>query len=351
MKLFLLSYSFLFFCPAAHAAGIDLASFDRNALKLALILVVGIFIYYLLVWLFTRCRPQEAIGQHNPPQGMSALETYWFESEGKINHVKTFKVLVTSLAAKGAIRVEEDGKYILRLQSRTAPLLAPEEKEALSKIFTGTDRCDFLTVSPALYNDVFEGIKSYMAEKYAGIFKSNFVYNIPVFAVLVYYIFAFFNTSPLASVFFTVFMGLMFYALRIPGVFLGIVFGFIAACIAAFYANPSIFPFAMLFFAAFLLTTVFMDSLRAYNEKSASVKGMLIGFKAYLSAKEPNTLGVNLFCDFLPYAIAFDAETAWVNQFKPGIFAAEGKGILSGRGLAYFSDGEAFGTEKLIVKF
>jgi hypothetical protein len=327
-------------------AGPSLGSIDLYKVESGLFLIALLIIYYGILFLMARVPGKSELPDNEPPHGVSACEVYYIDSYKNPQPARGIALLTIRLLVKWAVRVTlKEGAFTVRLINREAPLLSEEECGAIGLLFKDSDTFDINCTSCKPLIKAFRNMNKSIKLKTEHIFKNDFLYNVPIFVVFTFYMVKILAAPFSMSAVFMIFMGALLYNVKFAGVRGGIVFGFLVSGLAGvFFAGDLMLPF-LLFIAAFLLMSVFIRHTKPYSEEGEKIQKHLNSFKDYLSGKEVSGADNDLFCDFLPYAIAFKREKEWADYLKDSLNTPEGKKILAGRGFEAFLQEEGFNLD------
>ena len=340
--------------------------------------VVGLLVaLYCLMWIrIGRDPPSRAIVvRYEPPKGFSSA-ALGFLMERRYETAQLNAALV-SLAIKGALTIERDGrKWRIQVTEDNPQDLAREE-ERLYKALLGPSRT--LTLSGAPNSRLRKAVKAFQKTLENQLEKHYFVTNrnwflagaalsLTGFAILVWR--ARFSVSPeiwffglwltiwtagVATLLYRVYLS---WAQALSGDVLAGLGAVFLTLFAIPFVGAEIFVGLMLYrgapthlVAAAIalggLNILFYHLLERPTVKGRGVLDELEGFRKYLSATEGDELdrlqppdrSLELFERFLPYAIAMDVSNRWAERFEKAL-TPTGSGIGTvGRSLTWYATG------------
>lgn len=313
----------------------------QNAAVLSL--VIFFLIYYLVIWnKIGRDPKSKIIRQYSPPKDTSpAFAKYISE----MNCDSCLVIIFVSLAVKGIIKINQEEGSFLQKNSYTMVYekepetgqLSEEEELVYRKLFSGGR-----TVKISGYNEDIEEINKELKgnlklQEQGLFFRKNALWHIPliisIFSVM-FYLFSIKDVKTIVMVFFaSVFFIPARFLISSRSMtkkaalikFILIVFIFFIAFKANMYMSSDI----LIFCAVVLLCVtgmVFNRLLPAYTQKGRLLMDEIEGFKEYLSIAEENrtffsdpTNAQQIYCDYLPYAIALGVENKWTKYFESSL--------------------------------
>ncbi len=332
-------------------AALKLRYFLRDAPLLAAtgIGLVLLVLYTGTAWFFVGRDPARGIilPLYHPPGGLSPAAIRYLVRMGFDD--KTFVAALIALAVKGHLRItEEKGVYTLCKPERpnAAAALAPEEQELYDKL---PDTLALAQENHSRISGLSSGLEAALTRRYAAQFRTNrrFVTPAIVLSVLTLLVAAPMengDTWPvvLDAVLFCGGLGLSCYLLRIARrlvkgankivaaaavlITLGVIGG---TGLVLFWAIQMMqemgFPAFFLPVAGLVcgITYVFHRTVKARTPVGAKLADSLEGFRLFLAAAEQDRLDrlnppertPELFERYFPYALAFDLELRWAEQF------------------------------------
>jgi hypothetical protein len=345
-------FALLLFSSTLAAAASDINFFEGRKAASSLFLIVLVAVYYTILYVISRVTGKSDLPDNEPPYGVSAAEVYYIDSYKEPKPARACALFTVSLIVKWAVRVNVsgDGVYTLRIINKEAPLLSAEEKGVISDLFKKENTYSIGSADCKSMAAVFRKTVRTILGKTEHIFKNDFLYSIPILFIFAFYLAKVFLIPFLIALAFMAFMGIMLLNIRRPGVKGGIILGFCIAGLFGIFTAGALTPAYLLFVAAFLVMTMFVSVLKSYSCEGERIMEHLNSFKDYLSGKEAADANNNLFCDYLPYAIAFKKEKEWAEYCKHSLSTSAGKKALKERGLGVFLEGEdeEFSLDKFI---
>ncbi len=319
---------------------------QQNYLLITWIVFALMCLYAYWAWRRVGKDPVSRVVRRYDPPGISpALARYIYEMD---YDYKTFAVVLTSLAMKGALVIKQEtweGFVVCKKEYDTLKL---SEEECLvyatlpfeKKITGGPDE-----TWQSLSDSVRMNLERQNQKQY---FATNVSWVLPLYAVLLLLCFGFYKLDP-ANIFpvFFLISCLSFFSDR-GNIRSWIVF---AIMLLFFILFIPLFKSLTSFYVAFVaLVFVFSKVVRAYTEHGRELMDEIEGFKEYLSIGEAGRVEASvpidpqkIFCDYIPYALALGVENEWVESFEKVLSKTEVKKVLSERGLSCeVSIGSAF---------
>lgn len=303
-------------------------------------LVIFFLIYYLIIWNHIGRDPEaKVVRQYAPPKGISpAFAKYISE----MNSDSCLVIVFISLAVKGIIKItEETGNFLqktsynMTFQNEPAEnQLSEEELFVYRKLFMSKQ-----TIKLSGYNEKIEEtnkeLKGNLKIQEQGMyFQKNALWHIPVIITIFAILFYLFSVKDVQTVFMTFFPVVFFIPLCffISGknitkikIFIRIILiGFLVfiALKMRIYLSQNIVLFCGVIVLC-IISAIFSRLLPAYTKKGRELMDEIDGFKQYLSIAEEGrtflsdpTNAEQIFCDYLPYAIALGVENKWTNYFE-----------------------------------
>ncbi|MGB2579626.1 putative membrane protein [Elusimicrobium simillimum] len=269
---------------------------------LAFLLLICSIIYFRIahkkIWRPYKQRP--IIAAYEPPPGMSAGYTRFIAK--RCADMTTLSTIITSLAVKGAVEIFDKK---ITLKNPDAPMLSSDEKAALNIMFKQNIELDIAEKSWPTFERVNNAIEADYKTKE--------------------------NKQLFTSVFTT-------YSMQI---LVAIVMGIILAFLSSFSNSYVVVDPPVIFFIVYVFAAViFMNTLPKYTLAGWDVKYDLDCFAHYLEIGEGGRIresdlraNAEVYCDYLPYAIALDMESKWHKHFEPILKSAEVQEVVNRRGI------------------
>lgn len=334
------------------------------AMRLLLILVPILAAWYGW-WAWKKVGKDPAsrvIRRFDPPPGVSPALARYLTRMGY--DVKTLAVTLTSLAMKGAVRITQNGSHFtVDRQTYSSASDLPEEEYAAFRQLPAT------LVLDGKYSAEAEKIGKLIrvsldAQNRKRLFSRNIVWTLPVWAAAI---------------------GIMWYLVELSGgeakmVWWGPVlvlsFGAHALAVRSWWGRLLMGLF-ILFFASVFFAILGVDILQtlhlyplpfaallavvtvgvvlafvigAYTPRGREMMDGVEGFKEYLSVAESgrvlastSTEPENIFCDYLPYALALDVENKWIRSFEMVLARTQWEPVVRRRGFVLGATGTLAG--------
>ncbi|MCB9989915.1 MAG: DUF2207 domain-containing protein [Rhodospirillales bacterium] len=323
--------------------------------------VIGIILfYYILIWLLVGrdLRDEPIIPLFTPPKDISPALCGYIHYMGGISVEKCFAVALVSMATKGAIRIEKEGRKTYKLEKLTGPSapLSLGEKLLSQKLFTRNARSfTFGKKYSAKAAGAFKTFKKEIIHETGRLyFKKNLLYFVPgviLTLVLMWMIVA--KAAFSAYVLILIYIGvlvpdLLLKLVQIPArgfkadmldikAILGLLIfiGFFSVMLAEADIVLTI-PDMLLgleFFIIGVITLVFYQLLKAPTIGGRRVMNEIEGFKLFLQTADgekfrhldPPEITKELYESYYPYAMALDVEKNWSKKFEAAIISATGE--------------------------
>jgi hypothetical protein len=261
-----------------------------------------LLIYYLGAWFHIGRDPPKGtvIPRWKAPRGISPAAAR-FVREMDFDK-KALGAAVVSLAVKGHLTIEEDGRKKYRLKKRTAPVqgkMSPGEKAFKKALFKWGDVALVKAGNHERLKPAVDALNNALSANYEG---AHFSHNMWVIFVGVF--------LTVGIIIATFFAGANAQDDRMAFLFIGMVGGGIG------------------------LNKLFTWLIKAPTMKGRRLMDEIEGFRMYLATAEQHRLNLlhppertpELFERYLPYAMALDVENEWGEQFKDVLAAAAAGG-------------------------
>jgi uncharacterized membrane protein YgcG len=319
--------------------------------------------YYLGIWNWKGRDPRRGviIPLYEPPPGFSPAAVRHLRRMG-FDH-RAFAVTIVSLAVKGAIRIEQEKKFLggktftLVPESGFSGQLLPEEETVLRNLVGDGAPIALKQENHATLRAAIEILTSQLTESQKKVyFHDNWgwgILGLLLSAGLSVWIVrdeiglsipAFCASAALAAVF-----AYNLCVRRAKAWVLGLcgLIAVIALQVLGVFPSPAAFMAAAI--ALGLVNGIFIHLIKAPTPKGRRILDHIEGFKKYLSVAEKDELTLedppertlHLFEMFLPYAMALDVEEQWSKQFTDVIAAAASSPEQSGYSPTWYS-GDAY---------
>ncbi len=130
---------------------------------------------------------------------------------------------------------------------------------------------------------------------------------------------------------------------------------FMLFLICAVFADKMIALTSSIFIIFLTLAVgLFYAVVPKYSEAGTEAMNALNAFRLYLKTGEGGRIaassaeeGAELFCKYLPYAIALNIENAWAKHFETLLDTKEAQTVMSEHGIYYISSGSAFNASSI----
>lgn len=315
-----------------------------------------IFAYYFIVWRYVGKDPQsKIIRQYQPPQGISAAFSKYLSD---MSAEGCMAVVFISLALKGIIKITQETEsffqkpYIIRFNKEPEENMLSMEETAVYNNLIKFKKMIRLSGYDEDVEKANKKLKENLRFQENGLYfhKNLFWHVIPSVSIagLLFYLIvtgdiytAFISGFVL---FFCIFSGIFFASKKITKKTVSAVIGFTAVLIFIFTREQFYFMQNIALFCTIAvlcgIIIVFSRLLPSYTAKGRLVMDEIDGFKQYLSIAEKGrtflsdpTNAQQIYCDYLPYAIALGVENKWTEYFEDALGRAIVERSLRSRGL------------------
>ncbi len=328
--------------------------------------LLGIFLYYFINWRRVGVDPPKGtiIPQYYPPENMSAAACRFVEKMSFDN--QTYTAALVQQAVNGNMRIEHNGErnYTLKTNQDYTYHKWEGEDKILQPFFGG--RINSIKLDKKdhqIFSSSKDRLKEHLSEQYEGfMFNRNrqpLLLGIVCSTLLLFGLLLFVGKGE-ESIFMCIWLFFWLGGLSIPTFisvrsFLngdrsgktigGLVFAF-------FFMLPSLVPLylvtnqnwlmGLIIIAILMVNLIFAYLLEAPTIEGRETMDHIEGFKMYLSTAEKDRLNMlqapeenlELYEQYLPYAIALGVENEWGERFEKVIQAASQK-MQDGRHHSY----------------
>jgi len=330
---------------------------DNLQIVFALFGIVGLIFYYLVIWRRVGKDPAKGliIPLYEPPDNMSPASVRFVSEMGYDS--KIFTSAIVSLAVKGYLKIEEDGKeYRLVKNNGSRKLLSNDEQAVFNKLGFKNDGgrqvLELEQKNHSILQGAIKALKNSLKNSYE---KNYFLTNRKYFFVgiaisilillisivggsgeqifiLIWISFWSIGVSALLFAVFNAWKGVIKKGRGKITAFGGAVFitlfavPFVIGEFVGFYFLAEVSSPLMILVIAIiaLLNIIFYNLLKAPTLLGRKIMDKIDGFRMYLgvaekdrleSLKEPDRTP-ELFESFLPYALALNVENQWAEKFS-----------------------------------
>ena len=329
---------------------------DNFQIVLGLIGIIILFLYYLIIWVRVGKDPSKGllIPLYEPPIGISPAAARFIMEMGYDD--KTFTSAIVSLAVKGYLTIEEEGKDYLLVKSNSNKQLNGDEKAVFDKLsfkkIGGREILELEQKNHTTLQNAIKGAKKSLKNSFE---KSYFLTNRKYFVVgivlsilivlvsnlrgseeqlflLVWVSFWSIGVSALLFSAFKAWKGVLNKGrgkvTAAGGAIFITVFAvpFVIAEIAGlyFFSSTSSPIMVVIIGTVSVLNIIFYHLLKAPTLLGRKLMDKIEGFKMYLSVAEKDRLDSikeptktpELFELFIPYALALNVEIQWADKFS-----------------------------------
>ncbi len=270
---------------------------DNKGLLFALISVLGLLAYYLWFWnkVGRDPKPGTIIPRFEPPDGISPAGSRHLDKMGFDK--KALTAAIISLAVKGALRIDQKDRKILKdkywlyrvAEGPKKPLTAGETAVLNELLPGGADELELVNSNHKALQAAAKALKAQLKQEQHGLlFKNNTGYLFPALAISV------------------------------------------LAMLALIALQPPAYVYPVFFVVVAALHVIFVWLLKAPTFKGREVMDQVEGLKRYLQTAEQDRLNrmrspkltPEVFETFLPYAYALNVENDWSEAFKKALLQA-----------------------------
>lgn len=312
------------------------------------------------------------IAEYEPPDGINAAMAGYVYSAGHMQGGEILCVEIINLATKNALSISKEGlfakHFVLTPNAENYASLNHEEQRFYDHLF-------FLGNAPLALNKQYNHLRQFTkefakeyknsAKKY---FEANAFLNIIIMLILgaVSAVLAYFEAGLdaqfcIVTSLFTVMMTGMarrfastidtrkkFTLQHLQG---AVGFIFFAVFIFLLFTTSGLgIERAGVYTSSLALLSVgagaFGYAIRKFTPAGLTLYHHLRGFRHYLEIGEGGRVamsnaeeGAEVFCSYLPYAVALGAENKWAKKFERALATPEGKRVMARHGLASFTVG------------
>ncbi|MDD5020850.1 MAG: DUF2207 domain-containing protein [Endomicrobiaceae bacterium] len=317
--------------PFLKNAVIKHSFFDKNKTNIVIVIILIIlpFIYSKIIKRFyigSDMKDRIILRNFTPPANISPAFAGYVAS---MNAGTAFTTVIVSLALKGIIEIEYDSlqsAYVLKNKLNTiAPELSDEENAAYRTLFP-VDSSSHVVLS-GYVKKIAEArknlISSLKTQESGNYFKKNILWSLPL-CLFILFLAAYGQISGLI-IFAALFFAIIFTKEDSIPWFLTFFVAFTLSIIngnVPFFFSDSFFIFTIGFICLVIISILITKSFRRYTEKGRFLMDEIDGFKQYIKSVEEYRVELSdptnaqkIFCDYLPFAIAFKMDNKWINSF------------------------------------
>lgn len=317
--------------PFSKNAVIKPSFFDRNKTNIItlVILILLPFIYSKIIKRFyigPDMKDRIILRRFTPPSNVSPAFAGYVAS---MSTSTAFTTVIVSLALKGIIKIEYDSlqsAYVLENKSNAiAPELSDEENAVYRTLFP-IDSSAHVVLSgyvPKIAQASKNLISSLKTQENGKYFKKNILWTLPL-CFLIFFLGVYGQISGLI-IFAAMFFAMIFTKEDSIPWFVTFFIVFTLSIInrnVPFFISDNFFIFTT-GFIYLVVTSIFLaKSFRRYTEKGRILMDEIDGFKQYITYVEEYRVELSdptnaqkIFCDYLPFAVAFKMDNKWINSF------------------------------------
>ncbi len=318
--------------PFSKNAIIKSSFFDRNKKNIivAVILMILPLAYSKIIKRFyigpDISKDRIILRRFTPPETSPAFASYI----SNMNNSASFTAVLVSLALKNIIEIEYDqlqSAYVLKNKFNSAAAALPDEENTVYKTLFPQDSLPNILLSgyvPKIAEARKNLISSLKTQENGNYFKKNILWVIPLCIMILFLII--YGNIPGIIIFPAMFFAMIFAREDAIPWFLTF-FAAFAASIVSGNVQPFFSEDLFIFTAvlAYLVITgiILSKSFRRYTEKGRMLMDEIDGFKQYITFVEEYRVELSdptnaqkIFCDYLPFAIAFKMDNKWMNSFS-----------------------------------
>lgn len=317
--------------PFSKNAVIKPSFFDKNKTNIIIVIIFMILplIYSNLIKRFYigfDLKDLIILRRFTPPSNISPAFAGYIAN---MNNYTAFTTVIMSLALKGIIEIEYDSlqsAYILKNKFNSTSSELSDEENAVYKSLFPSDSSSNVVLSGYVQKTAEAKknlISSLKIQENGQYFKKNILWTIPM-CVFVIFLAVYGQISGL------IIFACMFFALivtkedSIPW-FLTFFTAFTISILKGnvpFFFSDSFFIFSTGFICLVIISIFIGKSFRRYTEKGRVLMDEIDGFKQYITSVEEYrfelsdpTNAQKIFCDYLPFAVAFRMDNKWIKSF------------------------------------
>ncbi|GAB7081590.1 DUF2207 domain-containing protein [Megalodesulfovibrio paquesii] len=322
------------------------------AAAVGLLGVLALLIYYYITWLRVGRDPAKGTiyPQYSAPQGLSPASVRLLMRMGADN--KTFATAIVSLAQKGRLRIDEDGKeFVLTKTTGGRTPLTPDEQTLLDKLLGSRASIKAKQENHKEFSAAQKALETRLLLQHEKLhFFKNSRYLIPgiLLSLVVLGIVALSAREPAMAGFMSLWLSFwslgVYFLLRTAisswrnrsygsALFMSLfsipfVAGELFGLGALAYATSPLAALCLLLMAG--LHCLFHELLKAPTQEGRALMDAIEGYKLFLSVTEgprlelmqPVTITPDVFEKHFPYAMALDVEKQWGERFSQAMAAA-----------------------------
>jgi len=322
---------------------------ENKPFFIALASLLGLGIYYALVWLFVGRDPSRGviIPRYEPPHDFSPGACRYLWKMGW--DAKCFTAAIINLAVKGLITIEQKGgSYTLRRTDKPLTQVRPRELEMAQKLFASGESISVQRAHHRKFQSARKALQKGLAKELERhFFVRNSWYWAP--GILIAAIPTILVTLQAGAESFL----LLWLSIWSIGVFalwssaitsfrsgnvaagagstlMAIIFTIPWFVVAGILVATLSLMLTLLLIACYLLVGIFYHLMKAPTSQGRKILDEIEGFRQYLAIAEEDRLNLEnppemtpeLFERFLPYALALDVEQQWSEKFSGVLKAA-----------------------------
>ena len=324
---------------------------DNLALLIGFLGFLCVLVFYLFDWLKHGKDPVKGAiyPLFHPPDGMSPASIRYISNKGYDD--KAMTAALVNMAVKGHIHIsEDDDTFSISHQQNSVKKLTRDESEIAKELFATDQQIELRNSNHVIIHNAIDVLKNTLKKQYYNVyFRTNrkyFIFGAILSAVILAVNLFFYPDKAVFGVAFwlagwSVGTGFLLFS-SINGWLHVLVSkkirSFVSAVIMTFFCLPfiagEIFGIVLLvkttsvlwvfiFLGIILLNILFYHLLETFTPKGRSFMDQVEGFRMFLSVSEkdrihmlnPQAKTIELFEQYLPYAIALDVEQQWSDQF------------------------------------
>ncbi|GAB1401715.1 DUF2207 domain-containing protein [Elusimicrobiota bacterium] len=318
--------------PFSKNAVIKTSFFEKNKTNIIIVIILIIIplIYSKIIKHFyigsDNMKDRIILRRFTPPSNISPAFAGYVAS---MNTGTAFTTVIISLALKGIIEIEYDSlqsAYILKNKfNLTNSELSDEENTVYKSLFPADSSSNvvlsgYVQKTAEAKKNLISSLKIQENGQY---FKKNILWTIPI-CILVLFLAVYGQISGLV-IFACMFFALIFTKEDSIPWFLTFFTAFTISILKGnvpFFFSDSFFIFSTGFICLVIISIFIGKSFRRYTEKGRLLMDEIDGFKQYITSVEEYrfelsdpTNAQKIFCDYLPFAVAFRMDNKWIKSF------------------------------------
>lgn len=316
--------------PFSKNAVIKRSFYDKNKriLIIAVILIILPFLYSKIIKRFYIGPDQKdriILRRFTPPDISPAFAGY----VSNMNASASFTAVLMSLALKGIIEIEYnslESAYILKNKSNATSPDLPDEEQAVYKTLFPMNSLSAVILKgyvPLIAETKKNLVSSLKTQENGEYFKKNILWSLPLCAIILFFTMYAHISGILifAALFFAVIVSKEDSIHWFLTFFLSFALSIVSGNVQFFFSDDSLI-FTVTFVLLVIISVLVSKSFKRYTDKGRPLIDEIDGFKEYITRVEEYRVELSdptnaqkIFCDYLPFAIAFKMDNKWITSF------------------------------------